>query len=609
VGPLVLLKSATLSLANRDLQDPGMMMQSEPIGRDEELSTLFGFLEGLERLPGVVILEGDAGAGKTTLFESGCSTAAELGYRGLVCRPSESERALSFAALRDLLEPVFDELADDLRPPARRALAVALLREGPGRSPSPEGVASALLHLIRVLAVRGALLIGIDDAHWLDVESERVLIYVLRRLRDEPVGVLVSTRSRRADGLVSELVRSFQGQRLFRLPVGPLSLGAIHRVIRDRLGITLARPVLQRLYDTAGGNPFFALEIGRALGPDPSGRLDEPLPVPPTLEDIVEGRLAALSEPARGLLSVVAAMPRPTWRAVRAFLGSTEADRCLSEAERADVLRVESERIRFAHPLLAAHAYQQLTTAERKTLHARLAETSSDLEERARHLAVATEGPDGSVARTLEAAGRDASSRGAPAAAAELLEMAARLTPEELGEQRPWRQLEAARARFVSGDSEAARSILSDLVEEMSPGRLRSEAMATLGRISYYTDDHPAARAFYEGALAEPGVPRSVACEAHDGLVWLLSREDVVGAMRHARDAVRLAEQLGDDRALAEALATRGMAESLLGRKGALDLIARGVGMARGLDYPRVVQHPELAEAVALAWSDDWQVS
>jgi DNA-binding CsgD family transcriptional regulator len=577
-----------------------------PIGRDAELSTLFGFLDRVERLPRAVVLDGEAGVGKTTLVDAVVSAAEARGYRVLVCRPAEAEVAMSFGALRDLLDPVFDDVANELRPLERRAMQVALLREEPGTAPpAPEAVAAGFLTILRTLARRAPLLVATDDSHWLDRSTARILGFAIRRLRNEPIALLVAMRPGAAGGIGEVLRRSFDDDRLVHLSVGPLSLGAIHFLLRARLGSSVSRPLLQRIYDTAGGNPFFALQIARGLDLDPRRISGEPLPVPPTLREAVEDRLVRLSDDARELLTVVSAMPRPTLDSVRALAEPVGADRALAEAERAGIIHVEEDRIRFTHPLLAAQTYGHLTTTERRRVHARLAEVAEGLEERARHLALAVDGPDEAVASTLEDASDDASSRGAPIAAAELLETAARLTPEGLHDRRWWRQLKAARAHFIAGDSEIASDVLSALLVELPGGRLRAEVMVTLGIISFFTDDHAATRTYYEATIAEPGAPPTVVFEAHDGLVWLLSREDIVAAVRHAHAAVAIAEELGDDGAVAKALATCGMAESLLGRNVAADLIARGVGMARGREYARVMQRPEFAKAITLAWSDD----
>ena len=90
----------------------------------------------------------------------------------------------------------------------------------------------------------------------------------------------------------------------------------------------------------------------------------------------------------------------------------------------AGVLERDRERLNFAHPLLATVAYQLLSEDERRALHARLAGILEDPEERARHLAQAADGPDEAVAAALATAARRAAARGAPDAAAELLEQA-----------------------------------------------------------------------------------------------------------------------------------------------------------------------------------------
>ena len=118
-------------------------------------------------------------------------------------------------------------------------------------------------------------------------------------MRDEPIAFLLASRSRESP-LPPRLVQAL-GQRFRRLEVGPLTLGALHRVLRTRLGTSLPRPLLRRVHAASGGNPFYALELGRVLT-ERAGELDpgRPLPVPETLDEVVRERIEAQQDDAGG---------------------------------------------------------------------------------------------------------------------------------------------------------------------------------------------------------------------------------------------------------------------------------------------------------------------
>src|SRR6188472_986975 len=101
------------------------------LGREGDVETLTAFLDAVREGPTGFVVEGEPGIGKTTLWEAGVAAAGERGYRVLTCRPAGSEVQLSYAALGDLLEPVLAETLEELPPPQRRALEVALLLEDP----------------------------------------------------------------------------------------------------------------------------------------------------------------------------------------------------------------------------------------------------------------------------------------------------------------------------------------------------------------------------------------------------------------------------------------------------------------------------------------------
>ena len=151
-------------------------MQPQVFGRATELSEIERFLATPGTLPGALLLEGEAGIGKTTLWRRGVAGARERSWRVLSCAPAESEVTLSFAGLADLLDGGFDEVAASLPAPQRRALRVALALEDSGGTPAERRTVSAgFLQALRTLAEDGPVLVAVDDVQWLDRPSTSVL--------------------------------------------------------------------------------------------------------------------------------------------------------------------------------------------------------------------------------------------------------------------------------------------------------------------------------------------------------------------------------------------------------------------------------------------------
>ncbi|HXF36102.1 MAG TPA: AAA family ATPase, partial [Actinomycetota bacterium] len=486
------------------------------IGRDGERAEIARFLDRVGDLPAALVLRGEMGAGKTTLLDDVVQQALARSYRVLRAAPAEPERDLSFGVLRDLFDQAFELVADRLPAPQRTALAVALLREEPGEGyHGAAAVAASTLSALRALSMLGPVLLVIDDAQWMDRATADVLGFALRRLRAEPVGLALVQRLSGDEPLPSPL-DGWPAERTVLLSIGPLSMGAVHVLLLEHLGISLPRPLLRRVHSTSGGNPFFALEIGRVLasGAPP---LDEPLPMPVTLRGLLRQRLSALPTAVREVLAVASAMTRPTVAAIEELVGGSAAE-LLEEAADAGILAVDDERVRFTHPLLAAQAYAEIPPAARRRLHRRLVATATDPVDRARHLALAVSGPDPEVAAALEHAASAAARRGVPRMAGDLAERAADLTPRGGDAEAGRRRLQAARFHFLAGDTERARDILTALVEGSPPGGVRSEALATLGRIHLFTDDLDRAAALLAEAVAGAGGSDRLRAEVEEGL-------------------------------------------------------------------------------------------
>ncbi|MFY9578835.1 MAG: AAA family ATPase [Gaiellaceae bacterium] len=519
------------------------------VGRDRELGELRSFLELAEEAPRILLLEGEAGIGKSTLWRSGVAIARERGYHVLFSTAARSETELSFTGLRDLLDGVFDDIAAELSRPQRHALAVALLREEPEGPPPDTGVLGmAFLAAVRALAAKRTTVVALDDVQWLDAASASVLAFALRRLAAAPAAILVARRSSGSEAAPLELDRALPSERLRRLRLGPLSLGATHRLLRERLGVSFPRPLLIRLHDTSGGNPFYALELGRALDRS-GGRADagERLTVAMSLTGLVSARLAALSEDVREVLEPVALLSKPTVSIVEAVASDTTTVRGrLRTAEAAAIVELDEERVHFSHPLLAACVETELDPRRRRSLHRRLAELVGDPEQRARHLALGASGPSAEVADELEAASAIAALRGAPVAAAELAELSVSLTPGDAGgEVLRRRQLLAADHHYASGDAERSRVILEPLLERLPPGAERARVLRRLGESS--TDDYEKSERLLEQAFVEAETdPRLKAELVMPRVHTAVLRHGPAAAVKLARDLVQVVEDSGD---------------------------------------------------------------
>jgi len=329
-----------------------------------------------------------------------------------------------------------------------------------------------LLGVLRTLAASKPVVLAVDDVQWLDRSSAAMLAFAGRRLREEQVALLLARRQTSGPGSERPELAMPEERRL-ALRIGPLSMGALHRLLRDRLGASLARPALHKVHEASGGNPLYALELVRAL--ESSGgriRPGHPLPVPETLEAILRDRIDALPVDVRQVLAAAAALRRPT----ESILGDWPA---LEQAAEAGLIELRNDEVSFTHPLLASAAYGSVTAAERRRLHRRLAEVVSDPEERARHLALGAEGPDNEVADALDDAARRAAARGAPEAA-ELAELAIRLTPISDRGRLLARRVGAAGYHLPVGELDKAASMLEHVVEELSPGGERADALLLL---------------------------------------------------------------------------------------------------------------------------------
>ena len=266
------------------------MSSVELLGREDELTAVERLFAEPGNGPGILMLEGEAGIGKTTIWLKGLERARRHGFRVLPCRPTPTETPLAFSALGDVLGELTDEFLRQLPPPQRNALEISLLlRDDEGVVPDQRAISLATLNLLRTASEETPLLIAIDDVQWLDTSSARVLAFVFRRIEHDRCRVLLARRieSGAAAGFPLDLDYAPRFiETLERHTIGPLSLGAIQSLIRDRLLAKLPRQVLVSICEASEGNPFYALEL--ACAQIERGMLEpgRPLQVPESLSGL-----------------------------------------------------------------------------------------------------------------------------------------------------------------------------------------------------------------------------------------------------------------------------------------------------------------------------------
>jgi len=507
------------------------------LSRDAELAQLQRFLDGGAGSPACLTLLGEPGVGKTTLWEAGLSLAVAGGHAALSARASEAEARLSFAALGDLVDGVGDEVLEELPPPHRRAIEVAVRRVDAGSEPPDKlAICAGFLGALRLLAARRQLIVAVDDVQWLDASSADVLLFAARRVEAGTRFLL----SRRA-GRPSDLERVLEVRGVERVELAGLSTGAIARLLAERLGVVPPRRVLRRLYETSHGNPLFALELGRLLAEQGPPEPGVELPFPQLVEEVFGARVRALGPEVRRLLLAVALSAGVT----RAELEQVVDPHAVEDAESAGVLAVQGGHVRAEHGLLAATARHLSSGRERADLHRQLAAVVADPAQRALHLALASRAPDEELAAVIAAASLLALETGSAPEGEELARHALRLTPADSA-ARPSRVLELVDAELATGDLLRAGATIAAHLEGLPAGRSRARGYLAAARTSDFRDEP----AFIELALAEAGDDPEVVADAlrRKSLrlsIVLVQQLDVAEAL--ARDALVAARGAGPE--------------------------------------------------------------
>jgi DNA-binding NarL/FixJ family response regulator len=493
----------------------------ELVGRAVEQDRLYAFAESIAAGPHGLLLRGEPGIGKTMLWRYGVERCREVGFAVLVARPAEEDLPIALGGVVDLFE--HDELDTD----ALRAADDPLAR---GR---------AVLDALRRLAARKPTVVAVDDLQWLDSASARALGYAFRHLDDERVGLLTTARPG-ADTELPAPAASVRPAALEVIDIGPLGLRALRRMLEGTVA-SISRPALRRIHDASGGNPLFAIELARGLGGWVRIPGLTPVVEPPTsLQAAIAERVDRAPPELAPLLETASALGRTTTPELEEALPDSDVERLLSIAVEHELLVVEDDDVRFAHPLVSSVVYARLDPLERQRLHGRLAARTGDQDVRARHLALSTDEADGEIAGLLEAAARRAHARGAFDVAAELGRHSLRLTPAEDTEAALTRALIEIEDLARSGEVGRAVELSDELIARLPSGPARARALMQHSDLE--ADDPVASIASLEQALAEAGEVGSLRSRVLQELAFarFLDVGDLAGALDAAGHALAI---------------------------------------------------------------------
>ncbi|MCT7661833.1 ATP-binding protein [Mycobacterium deserti] len=573
-------------------------MPTRVVSRRAESAAIENLLASVSSGPSALTVEGEAGIGKTTLWLAALERARELGFRVLSTRAAPTESALAYSSLAGLLEAVDEAVLADLPPPQRLAVGRVLSRVGvDGPVTDQRAAAAGFVSVVERLAEASPVFVGIDDLQWLDSPSALVVSSAARRLTG-PVAFLATVRTGPNNHHFEPGLELRRPDALNRIRVGPLSVGALHAVLTERVGRSFSRPKMTRIFDVSGGNPFYAIEIARSM--DEQGA-DGEASLPTSLAALVRARIGALSVSAREVLLAAACLADPTVEAI-AQANNADAERILAvleDAENKGIVEIRGHRVRFSHPLLTRGVYSDTTAARRRAMHRRLAAVAEEPELKARHLALAAATGDQHTLSALDTAAELARKRGAPAAAAELLGLAI-----GLGGDTPQRRIRSAAYHFNAGDTERARVLLLDTIERLEPATLRAEASSLLGFVHLFDDGFAEAVDVLTRALDEAGGDLALRTRLLITLSYARYNAGRFGAATGSiEDAVAHAERLGQPHPLSQALSMRATLWFLRGDGLDTASLARAVDLDdQDADIPMAFR-PRMQNAMLLGWT------
>jgi DNA-binding CsgD family transcriptional regulator len=352
------------------------------VGRSSELRELATALgEVADGAGHSLLVEGEAGIGKTSLVEAALGATQRLGLQVYRATAEELERRRPFGAIVDCLG-----IARDAADPRRVEIA-RLLHEAPppadwdplvAAPPGEFRVAEAIVALVEELSTRGPLVVAIDDLQWADPSTRLVLHHLGRSVPRLPVLLLCAYRPLPRPLDLERLITSLLAHGARRLVVGPLDERAVALLVETLVGARPGPQLLRQVAD-AGGNPLFVTELlaalaaGGSLEPAGDGQVEvAAVGIPPSLTLTILHRLSFLPQRTLDVLraaSIIGASFTVAELSLVTGMPSFELLAALRESLTAGILGEETTRLRFRHDLLREALYHDLPAAMRAGLH------------------------------------------------------------------------------------------------------------------------------------------------------------------------------------------------------------------------------------------------
>ncbi len=414
------------------------------VGRSAQLAILATELQrAASGDPRAVWIGGPLGMGKTQLVRRFLAGAPP--HRLIWASADEGETVVPYGIATQLLEALGAESPPTSTPNGQPA-------ESAGQ-PHPLSIGSAMLAALG--SARGPLVVVVDDIQWMDLESARTLLFVMRRLRTEPMLAVFTSEADPPARLGAGWRRLLTDPaRVTPLPLGglePPELAELATVLGHRgLSPMLAR----RLHEHTDGHPLHSRSFLAQEGVLPLRHHLHVLPAPRTLVILTAARIAALAQPARDLLAAGAILGhsfRP--ELASSLAGVAHHGEALDAAGAAGLIAVRPGHVTFAHPLVHASVYHGLPPARRRDLHHKAAAMTAG-PERLHHRVAAATGFDPELAAELVAHAREAVAAGEYVRAAERLEAAGRFVADPA--LRETVLLESVALLYLSGEHSLA---------------------------------------------------------------------------------------------------------------------------------------------------------
>jgi DNA-binding CsgD family transcriptional regulator/predicted negative regulator of RcsB-dependent stress response len=466
--------------------------------RDRELQRIAGFLQqGRQGHGGALVVEGPAGIGKTVLLAASRDVAEDEGFHVLRARGAELEREFAFGVVRQLIESVVADASENERarildgPPGVAAELLGLSGLGATKAAVAPDPSFALLHglywLCANLATERPLALVVDDAHWADGASLRFLAYLLPRLEELHIAVLLGARPAEAGERRELLAALTMDPATEVLTIRPLTTNGVATLVAAGLGVEPEPEFVQACWEATGGTPFLVRTLVEAL------REERIAPVAASAGNVLSGvaattlarwaslRLAQLGPDAARMARAVAVLERAKLdqAAQLAGLALLDAARAAELLVQAGVL--DEASLDFTHPLIRGVVYRDMAIAERAEAHGQAARLLADVHASpgrvAEHLLATFPAGDGWVVEQLRAAGQVARASGAPESAAAYLRRALAEPPSP--ETRPYLLLELGLSEFNASKS-GWHEHLEEAVESADNDMIRLAATVVL---------------------------------------------------------------------------------------------------------------------------------